>query len=413
MSKNFSEYFDPKFNFTNNIQEEDNENKNVNTNMKCNDNIMLEPRLQEYLKRKRFYKENNIDSGVSPEKEYQITPFDKKILRSFLKGDRTIYEKNNDKFNKRSEKSMSISGKFASSVSELMNDPRVPAIDKINGKGNNNINQNQKQQQENPINRGMFVPDNKYGRYYEDPHVKTESRNQIYHGRDLSDKKMQSSNFDSIGTFNNLSKQARSNQHNVFSNSSIHKNFIDPDPRNKNIISNLFEKANRTKKEINEERGMDNSASNYGSFCDLIPQSDYQLIEEKDKWAAKSEKRYGEEAVPVFSSLSTMDFENKIVMPSMGYKSKRDLNPSEYRFATFGDDYNCEVRDTDLESDMLMGLSSKTMKSYGYNNPNDHYFDFIDEKELHKSSEIEPFERGGVSARLENHKMLNRNNKSF
>ena len=50
-------------------------------NMLLSGDVMLEPRLQEYLKKKTFYRKNNVDPCIAPELEYQITPFDKKILK--------------------------------------------------------------------------------------------------------------------------------------------------------------------------------------------------------------------------------------------------------------------------------------------------------------------------------------------
>src|SRR5438876_302756 len=103
----YSNYFDSDFNFDNKVNNLNSTDKLKNMN--CNDDIMLEPRLQEYLKKKKFYKENNIDYCISPEKEFQITSFDKKILKSFLKGKRDIYDnKNYNKMEKNNNKKKNL-----------------------------------------------------------------------------------------------------------------------------------------------------------------------------------------------------------------------------------------------------------------------------------------------------------------
>src|SRR5438067_2510441 len=95
-TKKYSQYFDNNFNF-NNIVENKYEDINSKKNMYCDGDIMLEPRLQEYLKKKKFHKENNIEPCISIEQEFRITLTDKKLLRAFLKGKKDIY--NNNKYN--------------------------------------------------------------------------------------------------------------------------------------------------------------------------------------------------------------------------------------------------------------------------------------------------------------------------
>lgn len=53
--------------------------------------LSLEPRLQEYLIKKKYFKENNINPGVPLEQEYRISPEDKKTLKNYLLGERNLY----------------------------------------------------------------------------------------------------------------------------------------------------------------------------------------------------------------------------------------------------------------------------------------------------------------------------------
>lgn len=56
-------------------------------------NIQLEPRLQEYLNRKTFNRENDIRPDIPEEQEFSITKEDRKIIKRYLAGKRHIYSK--------------------------------------------------------------------------------------------------------------------------------------------------------------------------------------------------------------------------------------------------------------------------------------------------------------------------------
>src|SRR5690349_15473154 len=88
-NKKIYENFDA--NFTNIVPG----SESTRNTMMCDGNIMLEPRLQEYLRKKQYYKANDIEPMISLEKEYQITQTDIKLLRSFLSGKRDIYSRDN------------------------------------------------------------------------------------------------------------------------------------------------------------------------------------------------------------------------------------------------------------------------------------------------------------------------------
>jgi hypothetical protein len=124
---------------------------------------MLEPRLQEYLKKLKLNRNTPVFDKHILEKQYRITSEDKTKLRSFMRGDRNIYTRNySDK-----EKSKSVmkdqirrmqgsSHKFHSYKLGLHEDKRVPK-------------QNKKLYDKTPVNRGMFAPD--HGRSsYDDEH---------------------------------------------------------------------------------------------------------------------------------------------------------------------------------------------------------------------------------------------------
>ena len=90
--------------------------------------MSLEPRLQEYLSKRKFYKKNDIKPPVSLDEQFLITNNDKIILKKFLRNDNDIYGI------KTGEKHMDLvdgsNQHFPSS--ELHNDPRLQKLkDKI------------------------------------------------------------------------------------------------------------------------------------------------------------------------------------------------------------------------------------------------------------------------------------------
>ena len=173
----YSKYIDNDFSFSNKVGC-DESSARVNyldkvsmvdalKNMRCDGGIMLEPRLQEYIKKKKYYKDNNIEPCISLEKEYLITVRDKKFLKEFIKGRRDMYKRENQQLkserrNKQQPKRSFPSKQFRD------DDPRVPKLKNL--------------AHEMPINRGMFVPEGDNELYYEDP---IQEVDEIMDARDL------------------------------------------------------------------------------------------------------------------------------------------------------------------------------------------------------------------------------------
>ena len=53
--------------------------------------IQLEPRLQEYMRRKRFNEENDIEPTIPEEKEFCVTPHDLKMIKYYKEGKTNLY----------------------------------------------------------------------------------------------------------------------------------------------------------------------------------------------------------------------------------------------------------------------------------------------------------------------------------
>lgn len=55
--------------------------------------VSLEPRLQEYIRRKKFNHANNISPDISEEYEFAITPTDKELIKYYVSGNTKMYKK--------------------------------------------------------------------------------------------------------------------------------------------------------------------------------------------------------------------------------------------------------------------------------------------------------------------------------
>ena len=357
MSNKFSGYFDQNFNFNNKVSPQPPSQDRLQ-NVICEGNIMLEPRLQEYLKKKRYYRDNQIEPCISAEKEFQISTSDLKILRSFLNGNKKIYNKKvyNKLVSTKEEKPSFPSSKFK-------DDKRVPKIEKST------------QRFDIPPNRGMFVPD-KHERHYDDV-VKPD--NKMLDARDFPEYVYQGNGFDSSAMrFNprldpkiDPGKEEKNKYESQFrvppnpykreERDSRQENNFDlykgspNDPRNRHIISDF------------SDNDFNDMGANYGSINDNDMSANYGSINDND--THHTDDRYGRDTIPKYSMRSEMDVENKMVIPNISSSGKKELSTGLYRLnAPMAMDTTRQFRDCELESDLVRGMPSSRPKnkSYGY-----------------------------------------------
>lgn len=93
----WSEYIDMDFSYSNEVKSNEKRYNMDNINDKItqykSNNLSLEPRLQEYIKKKNFYIKNNIEFDFDIEREFSITPADISIIKGFMRGNSKVYEK--------------------------------------------------------------------------------------------------------------------------------------------------------------------------------------------------------------------------------------------------------------------------------------------------------------------------------
>lgn len=161
------------------------------------DNIMLEPRLQEYMTRKKYYRENNINPNVPLEKEFRITQQDIRLINSYLDGKKNLYNNkyNNNKYNNNKFDDNSNTTSVFPSKEFRDNNPKVPKI--------------KKEIYKQPVNMGMFAPDKPGDSFYDSSvniSIGTDPILDNLTQRDLSykyNKKLTSATFDNNNNDNN------------------------------------------------------------------------------------------------------------------------------------------------------------------------------------------------------------------
>lgn len=336
---NESECIDRQFSFSNEIHPSK-DNIIKTNNMLCEGNIMLEPRLQEYIKKKKFYKQNNIHSPISPEKEFNITNKDRKILKDFLGGRKNMYLKGN----KYIEPKNDITKKSFPSKTYRDGDSRV--LKPNNFKYNNDV-----------PNRGMFYSDNPNEYYKQDMiplDVNMDSRD---FGVFTNYEKNGFTNEDTNGLFMTDSKNDDGYGWNL--NESKFNPRIDPK------IDPGVEEHNKLKSQY--RIGPNNNNNN--NYVDNIK----------------------------YSEKSDVDYESKKFIPNVSSNVRKDLNTSSYdRMPVFNKDY----MNTELETSLVRGMpSNNKSKSYGYRNSDEHYYDYINDDFQHPDNVVMPFPRGGEGTR--------------
>lgn len=322
----YSKYIDPEFNFSNLVKYQNNSKADIVNSLKnarCNGGIMLEPRLQEYLKKKKYYKENGIKPVISLEEEFQITNPDRRILRAFVKGSRDIYQ--NKKYGIENQNKKSKKQYFPSK--EFRNDKRVPKLKQPN--------------MEKPPNMGMFAPDNINDVFYE------------------------------LGSYENP----------------IEENYI--------MDSRDFPE-NITGYNIDDTR-FDPRTDPY---MDVSVKGEKKYDKHTSQYRIDPKKTYSKQTKPHFSEKSDMDIKNKVVIPNVSSNNKRSQTTFDYKMGPIKNDI---LQDRGYETQLIRGMPHHTKKSYGYRNPQEHYYQYIDDDFQNMHNTVEPWgARGGVSTRRSN-----------
>lgn len=362
----------------------------MQNNFECKNGIYLEPRLQEYIKKKIYYKKNRISPVVPLEQEFNISQEDIRRLKAFKSGDNDIYNyKRQGKFLDKDEEP-----KFEFDPDEMYkSDIRYHRFAKKLDKDKEAMKQrynydNFDQDYEkafNPITN--FWDDNENTRLLGIQQNESQRVNLL----DSRDFNLEINSRENGGTFNSKYKCD-----NPIQSGRIYRV---PERQSKNIRSRRLKRPRNS--------GLPQYTPNIDFRNRMYPMQNNrpqqlpidhnprlgEIIGQLDSYGNKINKTY--------QHMSEMDTDHKVVIPNITSNGKRSLNSSSYRPVPFVGRTE-GIRNIDAESEMRDSLTTRGGKSYGYHNPAEHYYDYI-------SSDIQDPDHvvfnPGISTRLDNHRM--------
>jgi hypothetical protein len=337
----------------------------------CDGGIMLEPRLQEYLKKRAFFKKNKIESSVPLEDEFMITEKDLNVIKAFMNGKKNIYNVPEDTFENKiasynenyNQVEYDDSKKFNFFASrEFKNDPHFKLLQKKMEKDKEAMSQRnnyQNYQFMKPINSDD-ISNTKY------EHSTLLTRNYKHDDMPL----FQDRDFD---------EQSKYKQNpNLFKPQDVKKYHNAPKTQYKQIVPTMRD--------------------NYMKEENCIPHdSDARnIIGELDTYKNNISMNHQQ-----YQYTNEMDYESKKVIPTMNSKEKKYINTSNYQNIPIMKKEG--LRDICLENTIRKLPSKDTKrKSYGYSNPAEHYFDYITDDSQKPEHVVLPFPRGGSATRQTN-----------
>lgn len=401
-------------------------------NLRCDGDIMLEPRLVEYLKKKQYFTDNNIKPCISLEREFQITNDDLQRIRDFMQGKRNIYVDEN-KVSKDRKKALKKSKEkkhrlmFPSSALRK-DDPRVPKPKGFD------VHQQ-------VVNRGMFVADGVNEWYDEEP-LKEVSPNmdvrdiqpvphrggQYGHpGHNATGFDFNDTRYDPRGDLRMYrghkeleTNDKNTSQYKVDWERKYDGYHCNEDPYHTNMNSKKHKKKKKSKRakypecrddeKMKQVRQPKYLPSNYVDLGGDLSNNHFAGVEDglnpgdlDELWNVSNRK---EGKVEIDGYRKEFYREKP---PKVAVNANKGLNHSYRDIATDFDDFDglndIEGDFTEIETCMQHGMPSNTRKSYGYRNDVEHKFQYINEDFNDPDHTVLPFPRGGVSTRLQNKRL--------
>lgn len=306
------------------------------------DEIGLEPRLTEYLKKKKFYQKNGIEAD-DLEKEYDITKKDMMRIRSHLRGDKKMY-------NERQHEDYIDPSLAEFPSAEFKKDPRFDRI-KIKQKRDSDA-QNQRH------NYGIISKG--YDMYKNDRSFAPASGNNDF----------RKGGFHPSEWMNEKSEKSDSE-----------------DDWNENVAK--FVQSKSTSRSFHKGNTYENPRSKYNGYL-----SDRSLVNH-DKYSVDAMigklDSYRHKTSGSFRNTNDMDYEHKRVLPNGRCNEKREYE-NNYQAVPHMEAGSLS-RDIDVDTYMRFGTTpSRAGKSLGYPNPVEHYFDYISDDIQQPDHTV--FERG-------------------
>lgn len=286
-------------------------------------NLDLEPRLVEYLKRKKFYEEKDINT-VSLERQYQISKYDLKKISEYQSKEKNDCEPGERQYVQRRVKNYDENTDLidCSKARFPSNDNYDPRLERIN----------EKVRRERDASRHKFNTDNLKDSYdmYSRNFSSTTSR-------DFDNE----FNLDNIrdemnsGLTSNFEANSPSNVHELVNPATTHQYHSPP-------------KIEYNQRQHFQRPGNQDKQFNFGSGY-----------------------TYRKPETPQFQRGNTFDVDNKVNIPTNNCR-KSDLN------ALYNNVGGGEMKNIDYENYVKYGYPTSKARSLGFENPAEHAFHFID-----------------------------------
>jgi len=104
----------------------------------------------------------------------------------------------------------------------------------------------------------------------------------------------------------------------------------------------------------------------------------------------------------IYQQNAEMDVNQKVARPAHGTRGKCYFNTSTYQPIPYMGT-KAGLKDINASNALQCGYPTRGAKSYGYKNPSEHYFDYIDDDLQKPEHTVMPFPRGGMQTRNDNH----------
>jgi hypothetical protein len=311
-------------------------------NIDLKNNLTLEPRLQEYLKKKSYYKKNNIDPPFDLEREFNISRDDKLRIKGFLTGAKDLYC-NETKY-VAPEENMGFSIKH----DDFKNDPRYERLQ-------------QKLQRDKDANMAKYS----YGG-----------------GAEISGYAQRHTN---VISDDNYQREQESGF------------FLDSKPYMSDYYLNVRKNSRRTydnnnPPQLQYKQHLSWESPNYKPEHELPHENNLNdIIRKIDQYKIQTNS--------ILDYPAEMDKE-------INYSNQKFAKTSTSSVPLRGNQVNRigGTRDVDTENCLIKGLPDRDakFKSIGYPNYSEHSFDYISGDIQDPKHVVLPFPRGGFNSRLEN-----------
>lgn len=366
--------------------------REVMDGFKSDDQMLLEPRLVEYLDKKKYYEENNIESQISLEQMFQISNNDIKIINKYLKGKKRLYKKQDGW------------GDFVD-----QSDASFPSSDFKKDKRFERLKNKMKKDKDAQYYRhNNEIVRNTYDMYREDRNFASmmgDDMSNLYNRERIDDMFIDTNNAKFKETSKRRTddiKRLEKNPHryrtrfendepsNYFSLNS--RDFVDND--NKLIHPKLERQYNYPPKiQYNDYLQPEDLNRNHLGLKANLP---HKPTIKKIIGELESYRKVGYDR-------DTTDFSSRMNFDS-------DILPtySKKRFTSRENDYmavpymNGDIKDVDVENYIRYTSTTTKAKSNGYENPFDHYFQYISSDIQDPNHVVMDNNRGGVPTRLFN-----------